>query len=95
MGNTRRMMHSILSAADFPGEILTGVPSIELNGDSEAEIVNHRGILSYSSEEICVGSVLGPVCLRGKDLMIFRMNRERVVIHGRVCCVLIGEGELC
>jgi sporulation protein YqfC len=95
MGSTRRKVQSVLSATDFPGEILTGVPTIEVNGDSEAAIVNHRGILAYSREEICVGSLLGTVCLRGKDLVIFRMNRERVVIHGLVRCVTIGEDGAC
>ena len=95
MKNARRWIQTTLTAADYPGDILTGVPSVELKGDSEASVVGHRGIVAYGAEEICVASVLGEVRIRGSGLAIFRMNRERIVIHGRVYSIQIGEEREC
>ena len=95
MKNARRVMQNVLTAADFPGDILTGVPSVELKGDSEASIVGHRGVIAYSTDEVSISSVLGRVQIRGHNLVIFRMNRERIVIHGRVCSICIERASEC
>ena len=95
MSKTRRFFQSALSAADFPGEILTGVPTVEVHGDSEATVVNHCGILAYDIEQICIGSVLGTVRIAGKKLSIYRMNRERITVHGKICIIQIGEDVQC
>lgn len=91
MKKARRVAQTILSAADFPGEILTGVPVVEIKGDGEAVIQNHRGVIAYEERRVQVASALGPVTIRGQALTIFRMNRERIVLHGTVRQVEVGE----
>ena len=95
MGNRKTWFQSILSAADFPGEILTGVPVIEIKGEAEAVVIHHRGILRYDDEEVCISSAIGPVSVRGAKLKIVRMNRERLILRGRIISVRIGEGSAC
>ena len=95
MQEKRQRLQTVLNAGDFPGEILTGVPVIEVHGSSEAVIIRHRGILSYEPEQIRVGSALGPVLVTGSDLKVFRMNRERIVLHGRICSVCLEEEASC
>ncbi len=91
MKNARSKAQSILAAADFPGEILTGVPVVELKGTAEAVVLRHRGVVAYGPEEVRIASSLGPVMVRGEGLTIFRMNRERIVLHGRIASVEMGE----
>ena len=95
MPDKRQKIQSVLNAADFPGEILTGVPVVELHGDSEAVILNHRGVMAYGAEEVRVGSAIGTVFVEGDRLEIHRMNRERIVLHGRIRSVRVGGGEKC
>ena len=95
MHEKRQRLQSALNAADFPGEILTGVPVVELHGSSEAVVINHRGILSYGKEQIRIGSSVGPVTLEGEGLEVFRMNRERIVLHGRIRSVSLAGGKSC
>jgi sporulation protein YqfC len=87
----RTITQSILSARDFPGEILTGVPVIEMKGVSEAVILSHRGVIAYDSDSVCIATAIGPVKIQGKELCIFRMNRERIVLHGTIRCIWAGE----
>lgn len=95
MGDKRQKLQSLLNAGDFPGEILTGVPVVELHGTSEGVILNHRGVRSYGPEEIRVASSIGTILLEGERLVIFRMNRERIVLHGRIRSVRLEGGEAC
>ena len=86
----RIVAQRILSCADFPGEIITGVPVVELKGGSEAVVLNHRGVVSYDDQEVRVASALGPVSVIGAGLRIRRMNRERIVLYGTIHRVELG-----
>ena len=39
---------------DLPADSLAGLPRLELIGDGELRIENHKGILAYGEEEIHV-----------------------------------------
>lgn len=91
MRRARNLTQSFLSAKDFPGEIVTGVPVIELKGVSEAVVLAHRGILAYDPEIVCIAASIGPIRIQGEELCIFRMDRERIVLHGVIRGVQIGE----
>ena len=91
MQGRQRFLQRILSAADFPTEILSGIPVLEIHGDREATVIHHRGVLAYFESEISIASELGPISVQGEKLLIFRMNREQIVIHGCVRLVSIGR----
>lgn len=93
MRKGRSWAQSLLSEVDFPGEILTGVPVVELKGNTEAVVIHHRGVIAYEENTIRIASSLGPVLLTGSGLRIFRMNRERVMVHGAIRRVEIGAEE--
>ena len=95
MRSLRRRVQEILNAADFPAEIFTGVPVVEVHGDTEALVIGHRGIVSYAPDRVVSASALGPVTVSGTALTVYRMNRERILLHGRVTAVTVGEGEPC
>ena len=93
MKKLRDRAQGVLAAADFPGEILTGVPVVELKGAAEAVVIRHRGVVAYEAEEVRIASALGPIRVRGEELTICRMNRERIVLHGRIAAVELEEGS--
>lgn len=93
MRGARKVFQKLLTEADFPGEIITGVPVVEIKGDSEASVIHHRGLIAYDPAEIRVGSALGPVVLIGEAMTIFRMNRERITVHGTVYQVQLGAAS--
>jgi sporulation protein YqfC len=69
---------------------LTGVPVVELKGGSEAVVLNHRGVIAYDEKEVRIASALGPVSVVGAELRIRRMNRERIVLNGKIRRVELG-----
>ena len=93
MKETRGRVQALLARGDFPGEILTGVPVVEIRGDREVMILCHRGVLAYEERMVQVASALGPVTIHGEGRVIFRMNRERIILQGRVTRVELGESS--
>ena len=90
MKNIRVLAQRLLSSVDYPGEILTGVPVIEIKGGSEIVVISHYGVKTYSDTAVRISSSLGEVLIKGEALSIFRMNRERIVLHGTIFGVEIG-----
>lgn len=84
MGELYDFAASVSERLGIPAEILSGLPMIELTGDSAIMIEQHRGITAYSTEEICISVNFGTVHIRGAKLTIHVMNRERIIIYGRV-----------
>ena len=90
MKRARTAAQRILSSVDYPGEILTGVPVVELKGCAEAVVLNHRGVIAYDENQVRIASALGQVVVVGTGLRIRRMNRERIVLNGTIHRVELG-----
>lgn len=84
MVQKRHWVQRITEAADLHGEVLPGVPLVELAGENRVLIECHCGVTEYSSERICVKVKYGYVIVCGCGLELAIMTRERLVISGRI-----------
>ena len=69
-------------AGDLPGEILPGQSLVELTGDRQIFIENHRGVIAYTREHMGIRLSFGELHICGQCLELARMNREHLVITG-------------
>ncbi len=69
---------------DLPGELAVGIPSMELTGNRQFLMTQHKGVLSYSTEkvEISGGSLL--VRLTGRDLQLLAMTETELRVGGQI-----------
>lgn len=69
---------------DLPGELAVGIPSMELTGNRQFLMTQHKGVLSYSTEkvEISSGSLL--VRLTGQELQLLAMTETELRVGGRI-----------
>jgi sporulation protein YqfC len=67
---------------DLPPELAYGVPQMELIGQRQFLMAQHKGVLSYSTElvEISGGSMV--VRLTGRDLQLLAMTEEELRLGG-------------
>ena len=80
--------------ADIRDNTLPGIPVLELAGDRRVLIECHCGVKSYTNVEIGIRVKYGTVLVRGADLCLTHMSRERLVISGRIDSIaLIRRGE--
>ena len=61
-------------SGDLPGEPLPGQSLLELTGDRQVLIENHRGVTQYSREQVGVKVAFGEILLCGRELVLARMR---------------------
>ncbi|MFQ9918570.1 MAG: YabP/YqfC family sporulation protein [Flavonifractor plautii] len=61
---------------DLPGDVVAGLPRIELTGSRELRMENHKGILSYGGEEIHISGGKLVVKVRGSGLELPEHERQ-------------------
>lgn len=54
---------------------------------SKILVENHRGIMEYGTERIVIGINRGKLCLSGRDFTIDAMNKNELLISGKLQCV--------
>ena len=67
---------------DLPADVVAGLPHVELVGNSQFYMEHHRGILSYSGEEIAINGDALIVRVRGTGLELVSMTGEALRIKG-------------
>jgi sporulation protein YqfC len=72
---------------DLPADAVAGLPRIELTGDRELRMENHKGILTYGKEEIHVSGGKIVVRITGADLELKAMNASELLITGNIAAV--------
>ena len=83
---TRRpgLLEKTAEAFDLPADALTGLPRLELVGDRELRMENHKGILAYGSEEIHVSGGAFIVKISGQNLELRAMTGLELLITGKI-----------
>ena len=79
--NREGILEKTAQAFDIPGDIV-GLPRVEITGDHELRMTNHRGILSYGREEILISGGRLILKVRGADLELKAMNAGELLITG-------------
>ena len=69
---------------DLPGDVVAGLPRVELLGDRELYLENYKGILSYGKEELHVDGGAWVLRISGRDLEIKAMRERELRIFGWV-----------
>ena len=69
---------------DLPADALAGLPRVELVGDGEVRMENHKGILAYGEEEIHVSSGSFVVKIAGENLKLRAMTGMELLVTGRI-----------
>ncbi|MPM29618.1 hypothetical protein SDC9_76158 [bioreactor metagenome] len=69
---------------DLPGDVVAGLPRMELVGDRELRMENHKGILSYGEDEIHVSGGKLVVRIKGEGLELRSMNALELLITGHI-----------
>ena len=69
---------------DLPADAVAGLPHVEMVGCGHFYMEHHRGILSYSGEEIAVNGDRMIVRVYGEGLELISMTGEALRIRGTI-----------
>lgn len=80
----RGLLERTAEALDLPGDVVAGLPHIELTGSRELRMENHKGILAYGGEEIRISGGKLEITVRGRELELRAMNAGQLFITGTI-----------
>ena len=86
-GRKEGLLEKTAEVFDLPGDVLAGLPRLELIGSRELRMENHRGILSYGDDEIHISGGKLVVKVRGAGLELKSMNASELLITGAIQAV--------
>lgn len=69
---------------DLPADVIAGVPRMEIVGDSEFRMENHKGILSCGEDEIHVSGGIYLVKIVGEGLEVRAMTGLELLVTGKI-----------
>lgn len=78
------LMERTAELFDLPADALSSLPRLELVGDGELRMENHKGILAYGSEEIHVSGGSFVVRIMGQGLELRAMTGLELLITGQI-----------
>lgn len=78
-------------ALDLPGDIMAGLPRLELIGDGELRMESHKGILAYGPEEIHISGGKMVIMVKGSELELRAMNPTELLITGRITAIELAR----
>lgn len=74
---------------DLPADALAGLPKLELVGDGELRVENHKGILAYGREEIHVSGGSYLIKIAGQELELRAMTGIELLITGKIAQITL------
>lgn len=84
MKKNNGILSSVSDRLNLSGAALPNMPVAELWGDKRLLIEHHRGVASYSREEICVCVGYGMLTITGEGLDLSYMTGDQLVICGKI-----------
>ena len=83
----RGLLEKTAEILDLPGDVVAGLPHIELTGNRELRMENHKGILAYGGEEIVISGGKMKITVRGRGLEVRSMNAGQLYLTGIIQAV--------
>ena len=77
-------MERTAEVLDIPADALAGLPKLELVGDCELRVENHKGILAYGREEIHISGGIYLIKIAGQELELRAMTGVELLITGTI-----------
>lgn len=74
---------------DLPADAVAGLPRLELVGDRELRVENHKGILAYGREEIHVSGGIYLIKVMGQELELRAMTGLELLITGKITQIIL------
>ena len=93
MKKAEKLLAAAASRLDLPGNVVAGLPVMELTGFSQLSVEHHCGIREYTDEAVTVALKNGSVRITGRRLAISLLNHDYVVVRGELENIQLQGGD--
>lgn len=81
----------LIEKLDLPKDVVLDMPKIIVIGKEEVTIENHKGILTFSENEIRVNTKIGPISIKGGGFEILYIATSTIIISGKFASISYEE----
>ncbi len=67
---------------ELPKEVTLNLPKINIVGNNQVYVQNHRGIIEYTSQRIRLNSTIGIIRMLGNNMVIKNIEKSEITITG-------------
>ena len=87
LGHRPALREKTAKILDLPADMIAGVPKLEIVGDGEFRMENHKGILSCAEDEIHISGGIYLVKVSGRGLEVRAMTGFELLVTGKISSV--------
>ena len=80
----KKVLSGAAELFDLPADLVAGLPHVEVLGNRQLYMENHRGIISYSDQEIAVSGDGMILRVQGEQLTLVSMTGDALRIQGDI-----------
>lgn len=80
----KKIRNRISETLDLPKEVIVNLPNINLIGDNEIEVENHKGIVEYSLNVVRLNSSIGIILIKGNNFLIKEISEDAIKLIGSI-----------
>lgn len=85
----KSLLERAAQSLDLPAHAITSLPYLQLIGDTELRVANHKGILAYSEEEIHISGHSILLKILGSELELRTMTALELLITGTISSITL------
>ena len=87
----KRIKQQMSGFLEIPGNVILDLPKIVMLGSLQLIVENHRGILKYTSELVCINVSEGELVIRGTGLKLRNVLPEEIYVEGHIKSVAFED----
>ena len=80
----KRLLQSLASVFELPEDVILDLTRVTVTGNVQLLMENHRGILVYNPERICIRTQQGETVITGTGLKIDSLFANELIITGKI-----------
>ncbi|MDO4534261.1 MAG: sporulation protein YqfC [Clostridium perfringens] len=78
-----KIKNIVTKELDLPIEVIDNIPKINIIGNSEITIENHKGILSFDKDNTRIKTNIGILDIQGEEIEIVFIGGSTITISGK------------
>lgn len=78
----KKIAEKISNKTQFPIEIISSTPKIEVTGNKMIYIENHKGVKILTPENVTVKLTTGLLVIEGEKIAIHEIDKEHIFLTG-------------
>lgn len=90
-GFEKRIKQQMSEFFEIPGDVILDLPRVVMLGGLQLIVENHKGILKYTSELVCIDVSEGELVIRGRELKLRNVLPEEICVEGHIKSVAFED----